>query len=56
MPKMTSISVDLRAIREVGNKRYPEKKTGTMRYSSTGRIQRKITYTEFKAHDGKQDM
>jgi hypothetical protein len=23
-----------------------------MRYSSTGRIQRKITYTEFKAHDG----
>jgi hypothetical protein len=35
--------------------RHPEKKTRTMRYRSTGGIQRKITYTKFKALDGKQD-
>jgi hypothetical protein len=35
---------------------HPEKKTRTMRYRSTGRNQQKITYTKFKAQDGKQDM
>jgi hypothetical protein len=40
----------------VSTTRHPEEKTRTMRYRSTRRIQRKITYTKLKAQDGKQDM